>query len=195
MAIVVLGAFSGSAGPIGGELAPWYSKLGVAAAVLSGSAAAAGFVIAAKGLLRFREIGGGSKSHVDEITEYFLIGTSTYVAFDIGRVMRRHGLCRAESLLGWPLGWLAAGRDISWLAFGLHQDRQSGRAAPDRSLGCLWYLGRLYRVVRLYRGPQQCADEQPCGEEQEDCDYDQIVVRERDVDRAGVDEGVQGDAW
>jgi hypothetical protein len=32
---------------------------------------------AAKGLLRFREIGGASKSNVDEVTEYFLIGTFT----------------------------------------------------------------------------------------------------------------------
>jgi hypothetical protein len=52
-------------------------RLIVAGAVLSGSAAAAGFVIAAKGLLRFREIGGASKSNVDEVTEYFLIGTFT----------------------------------------------------------------------------------------------------------------------
>ena len=136
--ILVLIALSGSADPIGGDLATWYSKLGfgfvhrvpvdqfvlgvgatlfllgtanrivqlvlraagpslldgegtlhggrllgpmerlvVAAAVLSGSAAAAGFVIAAKGLLRFREIGGAPESNVDEITEYFLIGTFT----------------------------------------------------------------------------------------------------------------------
>jgi hypothetical protein len=134
--IFALIALSGSADPIDGDLATWYSKLGfgfvrqvsvdqfvlgvgatlfllgtanrivqlvlraagspegedtlhggrllgpmerliIAAAVLSGSAAAAGFVIAAKGLLRFREIGGGSGSNVDEITEYFLIGTFT----------------------------------------------------------------------------------------------------------------------
>jgi hypothetical protein len=136
--IVALIALSGSADPIGGDLAKWYSKLGfgfvhqvlvdqfvlgvgatlfllgtanrivqlvlraarpsllegedtlhggrllgpmerliVAAAVLSGSGAAAGFVIAAKGLLRFREIGGAPGSNVDEITEYFLIGTFT----------------------------------------------------------------------------------------------------------------------
>jgi hypothetical protein len=134
--IFALIALSGSADPIGGDLATWYSKLGfgfvhqvsvdqfvlgvgatlfllgtanrivqlvlravgspegedtlhggrllgpmerlvVAAAVLSGSAAAAGFVIAAKGLLRFREIGGTPGSKVDEITEYFLIGTFT----------------------------------------------------------------------------------------------------------------------
>ncbi len=61
----------------GGRLLGPMERLIVAGAVLSGSAAAAGFVIAAKGLLRFREIGGASKSNVDEVTEYFLIGTFT----------------------------------------------------------------------------------------------------------------------
>jgi hypothetical protein len=59
-------------------------RLIVAAAVVSGGIAAAGFVIAAKGLLRFREIrvpepfGRRTRQpRVDEITEYFLIGTFT----------------------------------------------------------------------------------------------------------------------
>jgi hypothetical protein len=156
--VVVLIALSGSAEPIGGRIAVWYSNLGfgfvrdvgvdqfvlavgatlfllasanrivrftliatapsllkgedtmrggrllgpmerliVAAAVVSGNAAGAGFVIAAKGLLRFREIRGGdqladqrlddrrqnsedsTRSKVDEITEYFLVGTFTSV--------------------------------------------------------------------------------------------------------------------
>lgn len=144
--IVILIALSGSADPIGGELATWYSNLDfgfvhdvaidqfvlgvgavlfllatgnrivrftlaateasliegegtmrggrvlgpmerliVAAAVISGGAAGAGFVIAAKGLLRFREIRGADQSNgpkqpkVDEITEYFLVGTFTSV--------------------------------------------------------------------------------------------------------------------
>lgn len=143
--IFVLIALSGSADPIGGDLATWYAKLGfgfvhrvpvdqfvlgvgatifllgtanrivqlvlraarpsllegedtlhggrllgpmerliVAAGVLSGSAAAAGFVIAAKGLLRFREIGGTPGPNVDEITEYFLIGTFTSAVLAAG---------------------------------------------------------------------------------------------------------------
>ena len=36
-------------------------------------------MIAAKGLLRFREIRGAEQPKVDEITEYFLIGTFTNV--------------------------------------------------------------------------------------------------------------------
>jgi hypothetical protein len=51
----------------------------VAASLVSGSLAGAGFVIAAKGLLRFREIGGTGQPNVDEVTEYFLIGTFTSV--------------------------------------------------------------------------------------------------------------------
>jgi hypothetical protein len=58
-------------------------RLLVAAAVISGGVAGAGFVIAAKGLLRFREIQAPERRgkgrirgpRVDEITEYFLIGT------------------------------------------------------------------------------------------------------------------------
>jgi hypothetical protein len=138
-------AYSGSADPIGGELATWYSSLGfgfahhvsveqfvvgfggglfllgtanrivrftlaatkaslvdgesnlrggrllgpmerlfVAATVISGDLAGAGLVIAAKGLLRFREIqgvdrGAASGPKIDEVTEYFLVGTFTSV--------------------------------------------------------------------------------------------------------------------
>ncbi|HEY7457064.1 MAG TPA: hypothetical protein VH703_07295 [Solirubrobacterales bacterium] len=55
-------------------------RLIVAAGVVSGGVAAAAFVIAAKGLLRFHEIRGAGESvdaqnGVDEITEYFLVGT------------------------------------------------------------------------------------------------------------------------
>ena len=142
-ALVVLIAASGSAGPIGGDVAAWYSNLAfgftarvpvdqfvlgvgaalfllatgnrivrltlaateasllagegtlrggrllgpmerviVAAGVVSGGVAAAAFVIAAKGLLRFREIrsvgedgGGAEQARIDEVTEYFLVGT------------------------------------------------------------------------------------------------------------------------
>jgi hypothetical protein len=49
-------------------------RLIVAATVISGDLAGAGFVIAAKGLLRFREIHGSDQPRVDEVTEYFLVG-------------------------------------------------------------------------------------------------------------------------
>jgi hypothetical protein len=69
----------------GGRVLGPMERLMVAAAVISGSLAGAGFVIAAKGLLRFREIRVGDQDKaedlqqpgVDEITEYFLIGTFT----------------------------------------------------------------------------------------------------------------------
>jgi hypothetical protein len=61
----------------GGRLLGPMERLIVTATVVSGDLAGAGFVIAAKGLLRFREIGGTAK--VDETTEYFLIGTFTSV--------------------------------------------------------------------------------------------------------------------
>jgi hypothetical protein len=61
----------------GGRILGPMERLIVAAAVLSGDLLGAGFVIAAKGLLRFREIGGASD--VDEVTEYFLIGTFTSI--------------------------------------------------------------------------------------------------------------------
>lgn len=79
----------------GGRLLGPMERLIVAAAVVSGSISGAGFVIAAKGLLRFREIrdrppdnggredGGPSEdspqAKVDEVTEYFLVGTFTSV--------------------------------------------------------------------------------------------------------------------
>jgi hypothetical protein len=65
----------------GGRLIGPMERLLVAGALVAGGLAGAGFVIAAKGLLRFRELkpddgddteGGAS---VDEITEYFLVGT------------------------------------------------------------------------------------------------------------------------
>jgi hypothetical protein len=67
----------------GGRVLGPMERLIVAAAVVSGGIAGAGFVIAAKGLLRFREIQAPGRSgarqirqpRVDEITEYFLIGT------------------------------------------------------------------------------------------------------------------------
>ncbi len=75
----------------GGRVLGPMERLIVAAAVVSGGIAGAGFVIAAKGLLRFREIRAVDRSSgadwpeetgqpkVDEITEYFLIGTFTSV--------------------------------------------------------------------------------------------------------------------
>lgn len=59
----------------GGRLLGPMERLIVVASVVSGDLAGAGFVIAAKGLLRFREIRASDKSTVDEVTEYFLIGT------------------------------------------------------------------------------------------------------------------------
>lgn len=52
-------------------------RLIIVASVIAGDPAAAGFVVAAKGLLRFREIRGTGQPKVDAITEYFLIGTFT----------------------------------------------------------------------------------------------------------------------
>ncbi len=71
----------------------------VAAGVISGGAAAAAFVIAGKGLLRFREIRGqGGADHagdggIDEITEYFLVGTfaSVLLAAAVGVVVLAAG--------------------------------------------------------------------------------------------------------
>lgn len=75
----------------GGRVLGPIERLIVAAAVISGGTAGAGFVVAAKGLLRFREIRPAAADDdvdeknqpaseektpkVDEITEYFLIGT------------------------------------------------------------------------------------------------------------------------
>jgi len=63
----------------GGRLLGPMERLIVAGSVISGDVAGAGFVIAAKGLLRFREIRGTDQPKVDEITEYFLVGTFTSV--------------------------------------------------------------------------------------------------------------------
>jgi hypothetical protein len=74
----------------GGRLLGPIERIFVAASIVSGSLAGAGFVVAAKGLLRFREIGerdrprvdGGTEGNqpkVDVVTEYFLIGTFTSV--------------------------------------------------------------------------------------------------------------------
>jgi len=65
----------------GGRLLGPMERLIIAATVLSGDLAGAGFVIAAKGLLRFPEIRRTDRpqTKVDEITEYFLIGTFTSV--------------------------------------------------------------------------------------------------------------------
>lgn len=63
----------------GGRLLGPMERLLVAATVISGDLAGAGFVIAAKGLLRFREIHGDGQPKVDEVTEYFLVGTFTSV--------------------------------------------------------------------------------------------------------------------
>jgi hypothetical protein len=63
----------------GGRLLGPMERLIVAATVISGDLAGAGFVIAAKGLLRFREIHGSDQPKIDEVTEYFLVGTFTSV--------------------------------------------------------------------------------------------------------------------
>lgn len=65
----------------GGRVLGPIERVLVAASVISGGLAGAGFVIAAKGLLRFRELKQPREraSKVDSITEYFLIGTFTSV--------------------------------------------------------------------------------------------------------------------
>ncbi|HET7120492.1 MAG TPA: hypothetical protein VFI17_04475 [Solirubrobacterales bacterium] len=65
----------------GGRLLGPMERLLVAASVVAGGFAGAGFVIAAKGLLRFRELRDvdASGPKLDSITEYFLIGTFTSV--------------------------------------------------------------------------------------------------------------------
>ncbi len=64
----------------GGRFLGPMERLIVAASIVSGDLAGAGFVIAAKGLLRFPEI---SRKHngakIDWLTEYFLVGTFTSV--------------------------------------------------------------------------------------------------------------------
>jgi len=64
----------------GGRLLGPMERLLVAASIVAGGFAGAGFVIAAKGLLRFRELTQPeAPPKVDSITEYFLIGTFTSV--------------------------------------------------------------------------------------------------------------------
>lgn len=65
----------------GGRVIGPMERVLVAASVVSSGLAGAGFVIAAKGLLRFRELtqSGDETSKVDSITEYFLIGTFTSI--------------------------------------------------------------------------------------------------------------------
>ncbi len=64
----------------GGRLLGPMERLLVAASIIAGGFAGAGFVIAAKGLLRFRELTQpAGRPKVDSITEYFLIGTFTSV--------------------------------------------------------------------------------------------------------------------
>lgn len=64
----------------GGRFLGPMERLIVTASILSGNLAGAGFVIAAKGLLRFPEISrSGAKTGIDELTEYFLVGTFTSV--------------------------------------------------------------------------------------------------------------------
>jgi hypothetical protein len=64
----------------GGRFLGPMERLIIAASIVSGDLAGAGFVIAAKGLLRFPEISqknNGTK--IDGLTEYFLVGTFTSV--------------------------------------------------------------------------------------------------------------------
>ena len=65
----------------GGRLLGPMERLLVAASVVAGGFAGAGFVIASKGLLWFRELRdlGAAGPRLDSITEYFLIGTFTSV--------------------------------------------------------------------------------------------------------------------
>lgn len=74
----------------GGRLLGPIERVFVAASIVAGSLAGAGFVVAAKGLLRFREMGergqpkdgmtdGKDQPKIDTVTEYVLIGTFTSV--------------------------------------------------------------------------------------------------------------------
>lgn len=66
--------------PRGGRLLGPMERLIVAAAVVAGDPAGAGFVIAAKGLLRFPEVKESSENaNIHELTEYLLVGTFTSV--------------------------------------------------------------------------------------------------------------------
>lgn len=64
----------------GGRFLGPMERLIIVASILSGNLAGAGFVVAAKGLLRFPEISReNSKAKIDGLTEYFLVGTFTSV--------------------------------------------------------------------------------------------------------------------
>jgi hypothetical protein len=65
--------------PKGGRLLGPMERLIVAAAVVAGDPAGAGFVVAAKGLLRFPEVNRPTNTNVHEFTEYLLVGTFTSV--------------------------------------------------------------------------------------------------------------------
>lgn len=65
--------------PKGGRLLGPMERLIVAAAVVAGDPAGAGFVVAAKGLLRFPEVNRPGNTNVHELTEYLLVGTFTSV--------------------------------------------------------------------------------------------------------------------
>jgi len=65
--------------PRGGRLLGPMERLIVAAAVVAGDPAAAGFVVAAKGLLRFPEVNRPENPNLHELTEYLLVGTFTSV--------------------------------------------------------------------------------------------------------------------
>ena len=65
--------------PKGGRLLGPMERLIVAAAVVAGDPAGAGFVVAAKGLLRFPEVNRPASTNIHELTEYLLVGTFTSV--------------------------------------------------------------------------------------------------------------------
>lgn len=65
--------------PRGGRLLGPMERLIVAAAVVAGDPAGAGFVVAAKGLLRFPEVSKPNNANIHELTEYLLVGTFTSV--------------------------------------------------------------------------------------------------------------------
>lgn len=65
--------------PKGGRLLGPMERLIVAAAVVAGDPVGAGFVVAAKGLLRFPEVNRPGNTSIHELTEYLLVGTFTSV--------------------------------------------------------------------------------------------------------------------
>ncbi|HSC20340.1 MAG TPA: hypothetical protein VLC07_01275 [Solirubrobacterales bacterium] len=72
----------GSELPKGGRLLGPMERLIVAAALVAGDPAGAGFVVAAKGLLRFPEVNRPT-SNIHELTEYLLVGTFTSISLAI----------------------------------------------------------------------------------------------------------------